>query len=142
MRPYPDDLPKRYPGAQTFHFGDSAEMAQSLADLVIDGGKRATCGRLEAFPDGSPARPVVGRRDIVTDFHGDPLVVIETVDVFRKRFRDIGMKFACAEGENDDLAGWRRDHRAYFERTGGWSDDMWLLCERFEVVEILRRGEG
>ncbi|MEO1277180.1 MAG: ASCH domain-containing protein, partial [Pseudomonadota bacterium] len=42
---------------------------------------------------------------------------------------------ALAEGENDSLEGWRADHRAYFERNGGWSPDMMLLCERFRVIE-------
>ncbi len=45
--------------------------------------------------------------------------------------------FALAEGENDTLDGWRRDHRVYFERTGGWAPDMLLMCERFRVVRVL-----
>ncbi len=51
-------------------------------------------------------------------------------------FAEIDEDFALAEGENDDLEGWRRDHRAYFERNGGWNPDMDLICERFEVVEV------
>ena len=46
--------------------------------------------------------------------------------------------FAFDEGEGDrSLEDWRRGHRAYFERNGGWSDDMWLACERFRLVEVL-----
>jgi len=131
------DVLARHPGAQSFSFGDSQEMALELAELVISGAKRATCGRLSDYPEGAADRPVPGRRDVVTDHHGAPLAVIETVEVTECRFDEIGMDFALAEGENDDLEGWRRDHRRYFERNGGWSPDMLLLCERFRLVAVL-----
>lgn len=38
-----------YPGAQARSFGDSPEMANSLADLVIKGIKIASCGSLTPF---------------------------------------------------------------------------------------------
>lgn len=53
--------------AVTFSFGDSPAMADELLALVLAGAKTATCGALRDFPEGSPARPVVGRRDIVLD---------------------------------------------------------------------------
>jgi hypothetical protein len=28
---------------------------------------------------------------------------------------------------------------AYFERNGGWSEDLELVCERFKLVEVLPR---
>ena len=33
------------------------------------------------------------------------------------------------------LEGWRTSHEAYFARNGGFSPDMWLVCERFTLVE-------
>ncbi|VTR23754.1 Uncharacterised protein [Serratia fonticola] len=39
----------RYPGAIAWPFGDSAEMADELADLVIKGVKTATCCSLSSF---------------------------------------------------------------------------------------------
>ena len=80
---------------------------------------------------------MVGRRDISLNWDGTPAVVIETVSVTEKRFCDMDAEFALAEGENETLEGWRQDHRAYFERNGGWDLEMMLICERFRVVEDL-----
>jgi uncharacterized protein YhfF len=132
-----DEVRARYPGAEAFTFGDSRKLCDALLALVRSGAKTATCGAARDFGPGGEAPPVVGRRDVALDWDGRPAVVIETVEVTRQRFCDVDMAFALAEGENDDLEGWRRDHRAYFERTGGWSDGMDLICERFRVVEVL-----
>lgn len=64
--------------------------------------------------------------------------MIETLEVSVVRFCDVGEDFALAEGENDDLAGWRRDHQVFFERNGGFDPEMDLVCERFKVVEDLQ----
>lgn len=130
-----DDALARYPGAVTFKFGDSQEMSDDLLALVRAGKKTATCGALRDFgPEGEPP-PVPGRRDIALEWDGRPAVAIETLAVEIRRFCDMDEDFALAEGENDDLDGWRRDHRRYFERHGGWSEDMELICERFRVIE-------
>ncbi len=47
---------------------------------------------------------------------------------------------ALAEGEDEDLAGWRAGHRAYFERNGGFSPDMPLVWERFALIEDFAEG--
>ena len=130
------DLNEDYPGAGTFRFGDGPELCDTLTDLVIAGKKTATCGALRDFPEGEPGRPEVGRRDIATSWDGTPRVVIETVSVEEVRFGDVSEDFALAEGEGD-YEDWREGHVRYFERSGGWSEDMMLLCERFRVVEVL-----
>jgi uncharacterized protein YhfF len=134
-----DEALARYPGAETFAFGDSRALCDELLALVRAGRKTATCGAAGDFgPAGEPL-PVAGRRDIALDWDGVPALVIETVEVTRRRFNEVDAAFALAEGENDDLEGWRRDHRAYFERNGGWSPDMELICERFRLVEDFGR---
>jgi len=133
-------LPPAYAGAQTFHFGDSPEMADDLLALVTAGAKTATCGALRDFPEGSPSRPVVGRRDVVLDGQGRPAAVIETMEVTIRRFDEMDEQFAFDEGEGfRTLKYWREGHRAYWERNGGWSADMELICERFKLVEVLPR---
>ncbi|MEM6275792.1 MAG: ASCH domain-containing protein [Pseudomonadota bacterium] len=131
------DLKTRYPEAETFTFGDSEALCEELLGLVIEGKKRATCGALRDFGDDGEPRPVVGRRDIALHWDGTPAVVIETTCVLISKFKDVDAGFALSEGENSSLEGWRRDHRAYFERNGGWSEDMDLICEYFKVVEVL-----
>ncbi len=81
--------------------------------------------------------PVAGRRDIALNWDGSPALVIEITEVSRRRFDDVDEAFALAEGEDDDLAGWRHGHGQYFARHGGFSPDMMLVCERFRLVEVI-----
>lgn len=124
--------------AISFSFGDSPELADELLALVLAGKKTATCGALRDYGvDGEPM-PEIGRRDVVLDGAGRPAAIIETVELTRHRFDDVPEAFALAEGEGD-YAEWRAGHIAYFNRNGGWSPDLMLVCERFELVEVLER---
>ena len=120
----------------TFKFGDIERDCRWLTQLVRDGRKTATCDRIEKFGDGPRQEPlpVVGRRDVALNWDGTPAVEVETLSVTFHRFDEVPEEFALAEGENDSLEGWRRGHRVYFERTGGWSAAMMLMCERFRVT--------
>lgn len=130
-----ESLKKKYPGAETYKFGDTPELCAFITDLVRAGKKTATCERASVYDNGAEARPIVGRRDIALNWDGTPAAVTETVSVDYIPFNQVDEAFAIAEGENDDLAGWRHDHRLYFERSGGWTEDMLLMCERFRVIE-------
>lgn len=133
------DLPAQYADAVQFSFGDSPELADELLALVIAGVKTATCGAVEHFGDDEPF-PQVGRRDVVLDGQGRPACVIETTEVTIRPFSAVDENFATAEGEGDrSYAYWRAAHEAYFERNGGFSEDMLLACERFKLVEVLDR---
>jgi len=130
-----EELKTKYPNAQTFTFGDSEALCKELIFLVRSGMKTATCGALRDFQEGGEAMPAVGRKDICLHWDGGPAFVIETVDVSIRRFSDVDEDFALAEGENDDLAGWREGHTSFFERNGGFDPDMMLVCERFRLIE-------
>ncbi|MEO1107726.1 MAG: ASCH domain-containing protein [Pseudomonadota bacterium] len=132
-----EQLKNRYPGAQTFKFGDNAALSDELLALVRAGKKTATCDALRNYPEGSLDMPVVGRRDIALNWDDHPVLVIETIEVTICRYCDVTECFALAEGENETLAGWRDDHRRYFERNGGFDPEMELVCERFRLVEDL-----
>ena len=124
----------RHPGAQTFTFGDGPALSAALLAAVRSGAKTATCGALRDVAAGGKAMPVVGRRDVALDWDGTPALVVETVSVEIMRFDAVGRAFAEAEGEGS-FADWREGHVRFFERNGGWSADMMLVCERFEMVE-------
>jgi uncharacterized protein YhfF len=124
--------------AVQFSFGDSPALADELLALVLAGAKTATCGAVRDYGPGKEAMPEVGRRDVVLDGAGRPAAVIETVSLAVRRFADVPEVFALAEGEGD-FATWRAAHVAYFERNGGWSEDLELVCERFKLVEVLPR---
>ena len=118
----------------SFTFGDNEELCNELLLLVRSGKKIATCEALREFGPEGEAMPVVGRRDVALNWDGTPALLLETLQVIQERFCDVDEGFALDEGENDDLAGWRRDHQKYFERQGGYDPEMMLVCERFRVI--------
>ena len=135
-------LPPQYADAVTFSFGDSPELNDALLELVLSGKKTATCGALRDFGADGEELPVVGRRDVVLDSNGDPACAIETVEVTIKRFDEVDAEFAAAEGEGDQsFESWKASHKRYFARTGGFSFDMKLVCERFKVIEVFEPQE-
>ena len=128
----------QYANAVQFSFGDSPALADELLALVLAGTKTATCGAVRDYGPGKEAMPEIGRRDVVLDGSGRPAAVIETVSLDVRRFADVPEAFALAEGEGD-FAAWRAGHVAYFERNGGWSEDLELVCERFKLIEVFPR---
>jgi len=125
----------RYPGSETFKFGDGPDLSRQLITLVRDGKKTATCTAMRDIESGEEAMPQVGRHDIALNWDGSPAFVVETISLETIRFRDVQEAFALAEGENTTLVGWQSDHKKYFERNGGFDPNMKLLCERFRVIE-------
>ena len=82
----------------------------------------------------------VGKRWIVKDGQGRARAILETVELKRRRFGDVDATFVHDEGEGDrSLDDWRRMHTAYFTRRREFSPDMELYCERFKLIEILKR---
>ena len=126
---------RRYPGAETFCYGDSQALSDEIVALVRAGRKTATCGALRDFEAGGEAMPTVGRRDVALGWDGAPALAVETLEVEVRRFDEVDEAFAMDEGAFGGLADWREGHRRYFERNGGWSPDMMLVCERFRMVE-------
>lgn len=123
-----------------FHFCDNQADADTCADLVRSGKKRATASSLAELALASDPYPKAGDLNVVTDWLGAPQAVIRTVSVEVRRLGDVDEDFAQAEGEGDgSLAWWRQAHEAYYGRVLAGSgrrvnDDLEIACERFEVV--------
>jgi len=116
---------------ETFSFGDGPALADELAALVLAGVKRATCW---AATEGRLTE--IGKRMVMLSGAGEPLAVVETIELEQRRFNDVDAAFAHDEGEGDrSLAYWREAHRRYFTRRGQFADDMLLYCEHFRLVE-------
>lgn len=130
------NLTERYPDAQSWAFGDSAEMADNLLSLVLSGEKTASCCSYASFrQDGAPA---IGGYHVVLDGAANPACVIRTVAQSLVRYCDVTAEMAALEGEGDkSLAYWRAAHRDFFQREGGFSPEMLLVFEQFAVVEVL-----
>lgn len=119
---------------QGFTFGDNAQLADCLAGLVLAGLKTATCW---AAADG-PRHTEVGKMMVMKNAAGQPLAVLQTVELTPRRFSEVDATFAFDEGEGDrSLEYWRQAHRRYFTRQGSFAPDMLLCCERFRVVAML-----
>lgn len=131
------ELPEEYRGLHRFRFGDSRRICDLLTPLAISGQKRGTCW---AYRDAGITEPVleVGDRAIYTDWDGNPVLVVEFTKIEIHRFEDVPDEFALSEGEGT-VAEWRRHHIDWFEREGGWSPDMEVVCENFRVVEVFDR---
>ncbi len=127
----------RYPGALRGDYGDSEALCAELVALIRAGKKTATCSALRDYEAEGEALPEVGQHEIVLNWDETPAAVVRMTDVTIRAFEDVTEDFALAEGEDDTLAGWQEGHRAFFTRNGGWSPDMKLVCQRFELIEVL-----
>lgn len=122
-------------------FGDSPELADELAELIVSGPKRATVGWIaEAELDGDTL-PEVGDHFIVLDGAGRPRCTIRTTETRRGPLMSVDEAFAWDEGEGDrTLAWWLEAHRGFFARRSEAhglrfdENESELLFERFEVV--------
>lgn len=121
-------------------FGDSEELANELAALVLRGTKRATAGAVWSYEAEGKRLPQPGDLSIVTDWSGRSLCIIETQSVEVLPFQEVTAEFAATEGEGDgSLSFWQEAHRAYFTRECAragreFSENMLVACERFAVV--------
>lgn len=125
---------------ESFFFADSEETANSLAQLVLAGTKRATAAALWSFEAEGKRLPVPGDLSVVTDWSGVAQCIIETMAVEITPFSEVTAEFAATEGEGDgSLEHWRAVHRQFFSRECAqhgrtFTEDMLVACERFRVV--------
>ncbi|NQY40251.1 MAG: ASCH domain-containing protein [Henriciella sp.] len=122
-----------YQGLKTFKFGDSVELADRLAALVVAGVKTGTCLAAVHGPDAE-----IGERQICLNGAGTPVCEIETVDMQTLPFAAVTPEMAALEGEGDlSYRYWREAHEAYYQREGTWAPDMDVIFETFRVTRIL-----
>jgi uncharacterized protein YhfF len=128
---------------EAFQFGAGRDMANQLAQLVLDGIKTATSDLLWHLEAQSKPLWKVGDEHVVLDGAWRPVCVVRTVELERRRFGDIDATFAHDYGEGDRSLSWWREHMFNWYATECRqvgrepSDDMPLLCERFEVVYVV-----
>ena len=132
--------PHRHLTPEVFAFGDTPELADELAALVLAGVKRATASLAIEFSAVGEPLPAPGDVCIVLRGNGLPAAIIERTGVVRVLFGDVDAAFAAREGEDDgSLATWRANHRDYFARVcarlgGAFDDRTPVLCQSFEVI--------
>lgn len=120
--------------------GDSPALQTELAELIVEGRKRATAGLLRDFTEGGETLPAVGDLVIVLDGTGTPRCIWRTTEITVKPLNQVDDQFAWDEGEGDRSRDWWLEaHRAYFSREAAregfvFTDDMDTVFERFTVI--------
>jgi uncharacterized protein YhfF len=131
---------------EIFSFCNNRKDADKLGDLVLRGIKTATSSLVWMYAAEESLLPQIGNISLVTNWDGDPLCVIETLEVRQLAFEDVDSQMAADEGEGDrSLRYWKEAHWPIFAqecaRIGHESSPtMPVLYERFRVVYPLRSG--
>lgn len=127
----------------SYYFCDNEKDANECAELVLAGVKRATASSLWWYDISGEKLPKVGDLNIVTNWAGEALCVIEVVNVEITRFDEITPAFAELEGEGDkSLAYWKEVHWAFYSRELAGTkykptEDMPIVCEEIRVIYSL-----
>lgn len=136
----PADSPYRKSSYVAEGWGDSPELADELGALIVQGTKTATCSAVWEWEIEENPIPEAGLITVALDGGGQPLCIVETVEVTVRKYNQVDTDFARDEGEGDlSLDYWREAHRSYFSRVlrkigRGFSEEMPLVCERFRVI--------
>ncbi|HSB01881.1 MAG TPA: ASCH domain-containing protein [Anaerolineales bacterium] len=140
LRTLPANSPYRTKPYVAEGWGDGPEMADELGALIAQGKKTATCASVwEWEAEGNPL-PEAGLISIVLDGRGEPLCIIEALEISVRKYNEVDADFAREEGEGDlSLQDWRELHKKFFARVlpkigKEFSEDMPLVCERFRVI--------
>ena len=126
---------------QVWYFGNSAEMAEELLELVLEGKKRATAGLVWGYEKEPEKVAVLNGYSVVTDFEGHPKCVLQTTEIRVLPYNEVDAEFAFDEGEGDQsLDYWRQVHWEFFssiclEIGRKRSPEMPVYCERFKLLE-------
>ncbi|QPC45546.1 ASCH domain-containing protein [Mangrovibacillus cuniculi] len=120
-----------------WQFGASPDQ---LAQLVIDGIKTATCSGYVFYGEDEPL-PAVGDYSVVLSSKDEPVAIIKTTSVEVMPMNEVSEDFAISEGEGDrTYEYWRSAHEKFFTKELAelgleYTEDMMLVCERFELVD-------
>jgi len=123
-----------------FAFGLTAEQADELGALVLEGPKRATAGLVADFETEGTPLPQVGDHNVFVLGDGKPAGVLRTTDIRIGPLSSADEQFAWDEGEGDRSLGyWLEVHRDYCRRRCEvldvpYSEAVAVAFERFELV--------
>ncbi len=135
----PDEASK-YNSFSADYFCADEYNANVCADLILKGEKQASCSMAYWYDYEGEPRPQVGHLQVVTDWDGKPVCIIEVTSVTDCKYKDVTPEFAAAEGEGDkSLKWWRKAHWDFFskecEELGiELTENIHLVLERFQVV--------
>ncbi|QUM76333.1 ASCH domain-containing protein [Moritella sp. 24] len=130
----------KYQSFSSDYFCGDEHNANLCAELIRTGQKTATCSLNHWYESGEEPMPTVSHLQVVVDWSGKPICIIEIDSVVICRYNEVTAEFAYAEGEGDrSLEWWRKAHWNFFARECDElgikpSEIMVLVLERFHVV--------
>ena len=122
-----------------WQFGDDPD---TLAQLVIDGIKTATCSAYILYEFENEPLPTTEDYSIILNSENQPVAIIKTVEVTITPMNEVSEEFAIAEGEGDrTYQYWWDEHEKFFKKDLSaigheFSEDMLLVCEHFELIDV------
>jgi len=135
----PEFKEEALPDADFFH--NNKEDANRLAELTVNGKKKASSGLFSLYKQYNVELPKVGTKQIVTDFDGTAKAIIENVSVDTIPFKKISKEYAKLDMGTDiePLKKWKKAHWDFFENVLKESEekpteDMLVVCVRFKVI--------
>jgi uncharacterized protein YhfF len=137
VRPDQSPLPLKY---EAWSFGNTPDMADHLGSLTRQGIKTATSSLVWVYEAEDEPYPKTGGISIILDGQGNPLCIIETIDVEIQPFNEVDEMYAYEEGEGDrTLEYWRKVHWEFFSEecksiAREPAENMPVLCERFRII--------
>jgi uncharacterized protein YhfF len=130
-----DELP------ESWYFHNNKEDANRLAELTLSGKKKASSGLYLWYEEANADLPKMRTKQIITDFDGMALAIIETISVDTIPFNKISKDYAEMDmGTNiEPLKKWKKAHWDFFasamEESGEKpTEEMLIVCERFETI--------
>ncbi|WP_100754562.1 ASCH domain-containing protein [Vibrio salilacus] len=136
----PSEIAKKHTSFSADYFCADEYNANVCADLILRGEKRASCSLEYWYSHEGEPMPEVGHLQVVTNWDGKPVCIIELTSVNKCKYSDVTAEFAAEEGEGDkSLNWWREAHWKFFslecdELGIKPTEDMLLVLERFRVV--------
>ncbi len=140
LKSLPSAVAAQYTSFSADYFCADETNANLCAELIRRGEKRASCSMDYWYSHQGEAMPQVGHLQVVTNWQGNPVCIIEITSVSKCKYSEVTAEFAREEGEGDkSLHWWRQAHWQFFsdecEQLGIQpSEDMLLVLERFRVV--------
>lgn len=124
-------------------YGDSAELSESLLQLILSGQKRAGTGLLWAYEHDGEEIAKTGDVEIVINHLNEPVLVTRITSSEVVPYSEVTAQYAAIEGEGDgSLAYWRKAHWAFFSRECARigrkpEESMPVVCSIFEVLNVI-----
>ena len=127
------------PESDFFH--NNREDANRLAELTLNGKKKASSGLYSLYKQYNVDLPKVGTKQIITNFDGKAQAIIENKNVDTIPFNKISKDYAELDMGTDikPLEKWKKAHWDFFEgfleESGEKpTEEMLIVCVRFETI--------